>query len=130
MGIAEVLIDTCVLIDVSRGRDEARRFLSSIRDIRLQISAVTVAEFCGGLRADRERAWFDSWLMTVGIVDVTVEVARLGGFYWRDYRSSHGVRLLDALIAATAKLHGVRLVTRNVRHFPMLDDVLVPYRLN
>jgi predicted nucleic acid-binding protein len=38
--------------------------------------------------------------------------------------------LLDALIAATAKLHGVRLVTRNVRHFPMLDDVLVPYRLN
>jgi predicted nucleic acid-binding protein len=130
MGADEVLIDTCVLIDVSRGRDEARHFLSSIRDVRLRISAVTVAEFCGGLRVDRERAWFDAWLMTVGIFDVTADVARLGGFYWRDYRSSHGVRLLDALIAATAKIHGVRLVTRNLKHFPMLDEVVAPYRLN
>jgi predicted nucleic acid-binding protein len=129
MAIAGVLIDTCVLIDVARGCDEARRFLASIRDIRLQISAVTVAEFCGGLRADRERAWFDGWLVTVGVFDVTTDVARLGGFYWRDYRSSHGVRLLDALIAATAKIHGVRLVTCNLKHFPMLDDVVAPYRL-
>ncbi|MGH6906104.1 MAG: type II toxin-antitoxin system VapC family toxin [Geminicoccaceae bacterium] len=119
-----------MLIDVSRGRDEARRFLSSIRNIPLQISAVTVAEFCGGLRKGRERAWFDDWLATVGVFDVTAEVARLGGFYWRDYRSSHGVRLLDALIAATAKIHRVRLVTRNLKHFPMLDDVVAPYSLN
>jgi predicted nucleic acid-binding protein len=89
-----------------------------------------VAEFCGGLRRDRERAWFDAWLAAVGVFDVTADVARLGGFYWRDYRSSHDVRLLDALIAATAKIHGVRLVTRNARHFPMLDEVVVPYRLN
>jgi predicted nucleic acid-binding protein len=34
----------------------------------------------------------------------------------------------DALIAATARIHGVRLVTRNVRRFPMLDDLVVPYR--
>jgi predicted nucleic acid-binding protein len=34
----------------------------------------------------------------------------------------------DALIAATARIHGARLVTRNTRHFPMLDDLLVPYQ--
>jgi predicted nucleic acid-binding protein len=28
----------------------------------------------------------------------------------------------------TAWVHGARLVTRNVRHFPMLDDLLVPYQ--
>ena len=61
---------------------------------------------------------------------MTADIAQLGGFYRRDVRSSHGVTLLDALIAATAKVHGIRLVTRNVRHFPMLDDVIVPYRLN
>jgi hypothetical protein len=62
-------------------------------------------------------------------LDVTADIAQLGGFYRRDFRSSHVVTLLDALIAATAKVHGIRLVTRNVRHFPMLDDVIVPYRL-
>jgi predicted nucleic acid-binding protein len=40
------------------------------------------------------------------------------------------VQIADALIAATARMHDARLVTRNVRHFPMLDDVVVPYRLN
>ncbi|MGH6898345.1 MAG: hypothetical protein ACREJ5_17635 [Geminicoccaceae bacterium] len=35
--------------------------------------------------------------------------------------------MIDALIAATAQVHGVRLITRNARHFPMLADLLVPY---
>jgi predicted nucleic acid-binding protein len=56
------------------------------------------------------------------------EIGRLGGLYWRDHRHSHGTGLLDALIAATARLHDLRLMTRNVRHFPMLDDLLVPYQ--
>jgi predicted nucleic acid-binding protein len=34
----------------------------------------------------------------------------------------------DALIAATAQLHDARLVARNARYFPMLDDLLVPYQ--
>jgi predicted nucleic acid-binding protein len=41
---------------------------------------------------------------------------------------SHGVLIPDVLIAATAQVHGARLVTRNARHFPMLDTLLVPYR--
>jgi predicted nucleic acid-binding protein len=44
------------------------------------------------------------------------------------YGKSHGVGLVDALIAATAKLHGYRLVTLNKKHFPMLDNVLIPYQ--
>ena len=30
-------------------------------------------------------------------------------------------------IAATAKAHGATLVSLNVRHFSMLDNVLIPY---
>jgi predicted nucleic acid-binding protein len=35
--------------------------------------------------------------------------------------------LADALIAATAEADGARLATLNIKHFPMLPDVLVPY---
>lgn len=124
------LIDTSVLIDVSRGRAPAIAFLATIRNAPLHVSTMTVAEFCGGLRGDRELAWFDAWLSNVDVINVTNDVARLGGFYWRDYRSSHGVGLVDALIGATAQVHRVRLVTHNLKHFPMLDDVLAPYRLS
>jgi predicted nucleic acid-binding protein len=60
--------------------------------------------------------------------DVDLDIARLGGAYRRRFGASHGVLIPDALIAATAQAHGARLVTRNARHFPMLDDVLVPYQ--
>ena len=45
----------------------------------------------------------------------------------REYGKSHGVGLADALIAATAEVVGAQLVTLNKKHFPMLDDVYVPY---
>jgi len=122
-----LLIDTCVLIDFSRGRQQAIQYLRTVRHIPLLVSVMTVAEFCGGLRNDRERGWFDRWTSTVEVVSVTNDVARLGGLYWRDHRDRHGTGLIDALIAATAQVHGARLVTRNARHFPMLDDLLVPY---
>jgi predicted nucleic acid-binding protein len=60
--------------------------------------------------------------------NVDLDIPRLGGAYRRRYGPSHGVLILDALIAATAQVHGAHLVTRNARHFPMLDDLLVPYQ--
>ena len=45
----------------------------------------------------------------------------------RRYRGCHGLDLADALIAATALLHGLQLVTLNREHFPMLADLMMPY---
>ncbi len=55
-------------------------------------------------------------------------MARQTGLYQRQYSRSHRVHMLDALIAATAQVHGARFVTRHAPHFPMLADLLVPYR--
>lgn len=45
----------------------------------------------------------------------------------RQYGPSHGTGLADALIASTVAAVGATLATLNRRHFPMLNDVLVPY---
>ena len=34
---------------------------------------------------------------------------------------------MDALIAATAKAHGLPLATLNIKHFPMFDGLTRPY---
>jgi hypothetical protein len=62
------------------------------------------------------------------VLAVDAEIARRGGELRRRFARSHGTGLLDALIAATAQVHGARLVTRNARHFPMLEDLLVPHQ--
>jgi predicted nucleic acid-binding protein len=41
---------------------------------------------------------------------------------------SHNVGLADALIAATAESRQAALVTLNIKHFPMLANVVVPYQ--
>jgi predicted nucleic acid-binding protein len=125
--MGQVLIDTCIMIDYSRGRVAARDFLTQLIADPL-ISVMTVAELFGGVREGPERTWLETWIQDVAVLPVTQEIARLGGLYWRDHRSRHGTSVIDALIAATARVHGARLVTRNTRHFPMLDDLLVPYQ--
>lgn len=127
MGSGRFLIDTCILVDYSRGRLEAREVMSTLPSAP-SVSVMTLAELFGGVREGRERAWLEDWVQAITVIPVDARVAQLGGIFWRDYRGSHGTGLVDALIAATAAIHGARLVTRNARHFAMLDDVLVPYQ--
>ena len=61
------------------------------------------------------------------VFPITVEIAKEAGYLRQSYFKSHGMGLADAMIAATAKAHGATLVSLNVRHFSMLDDLLIPY---
>jgi len=59
---------------------------------------------------------------------VTDQIARRAGEFLRSYRRSHsGIDLVDYCVAATAELHGAKLVTLNVKHFPMFPDLVPPY---
>src|SRR5437867_12302363 len=122
-----VLIDTDVLIDYLRDRPAATTYLESLLDPPAA-SAITIAELYAGVREGRERKFLDEFSKTLTVVDVDDEIARLGGLYRRDYFKSHGVGINDAIIAATAELADYTLVTFNGKHFPMLRDVLVPYK--
>lgn len=97
-------------------------------ETRPSLSVITVAELYAGVRNESEHRRIEALPALLHVRDVDVEIARLAGRYRLQYRTSHGVGIPDALIAATAQVHGARLVTRNARHFPMLDDVLVAYK--
>jgi predicted nucleic acid-binding protein len=121
------LLDTCVLIDYLRDREAAVQTVRSL-EVRPSVSVVTVAELYAGVRNESEHRRIEALPDLLDVRDIDFEIARLAGRYRLQYRSSHGVGIPDALIAATAQVHGARLVTRNARHFPMLDDLLVPYQ--
>jgi predicted nucleic acid-binding protein len=57
---------------------------------------------------------------------VDAEVAEKAGELGRTWLRSHGMDAADLAIAATALGIGARLVTLNVRHFPMFADLRRP----
>ncbi len=121
-----LLLDTDVAVEYLRGRPEAVAWLEA-RGERLLLSVITVAELHAGLRGQEERRRIETFLLGFELVPVSPEIARQGGRYRREYRPSHGTGLADALIAATASARDAPLTTFNTKHFPMLEDVRVPY---
>jgi|TARA_Y100000294_G_scaffold165955_1_gene173929 hypothetical protein len=122
-----ILIDTDVLIDYLRAKENAVAFLES-QPRSMSISSITVAELYAGVRDGKERIILDDFIEAFEILPLTTEVAQKGGIYRRDFGKSHGVGLADAIIAATTEINNAVLITLNERHFPMLTNLLVPYR--
>lgn len=124
--MASLLIDTDILADCLRGRGAALSFVEGLDDAPA-LSVLTVAELFAGIREGAERGALETMLASCELIEVDEAIAREGGLLRRRYRPSHGVGIVDAMIAATALTHGLRLATLNRKHFPMLPDLVVPY---
>lgn len=116
-----VLVDSDVLIEVTRARDiatlEKWADLAASDDIVL-CAPVSVAELWHGARPSEHRVLRDLFSALV-CVPLDAETGTQAGEYLRAYRKSHGVELGDALIAAAAVQHNATLWTRNRKHYPM-----------
>ncbi len=121
------LVDTDVLIDYLRGNDKAVNYVKA-HSRQIILSTVSVAELYAGVRDGEERKELDEFVGLFTILPVTVETARVGGLYKRDYFKSHRIGLADALIAAAAKTNNADIKTLNTKHFPMFKYLKPPYQ--
>lgn len=116
-----VLVDSDVLIEVSRGRNpiivSEWQKLSGSNHVILY-SPVTMAELWAGARPREYQALANLFAALV-CAPVDAEIGRQAGDYLRQYHKSHSLELGDALIAATALLNRAQLWTRNLKHYPM-----------
>ncbi len=123
-----MIIDTNIVIDFLKERSEAIQFFSELED-RPVISVITVSELYARVR-ESERRTLQAFIDGSQTVAVNEKIALQAGEYLNQYQKSHGVRLGDALIAATATVLSLELVSLNAKHFPMLEGILVPYNPN
>ncbi|MEX1118739.1 MAG: type II toxin-antitoxin system VapC family toxin [Terrimicrobiaceae bacterium] len=123
------LLDTDILIDYLRGHLEAVSFVEA-NVAEAFISVMNIAELYQGVRSGEEQTKLAEMISAMTSLPMTSEIAEVGGLFSRNFRPSHGCGLADCLIAATADLHGLRLVTLNDKHFPMLSQLEVPYQKN
>ena len=118
-----VLVDSDVLIEVSRGHDQAivARWLAlSQSDDVVLYSPVSAAELWAGARP-HEHVAITNLFAVLLCVPIDRETGRQAGNYLRQYRKSHNLELGDGLIAAAALLNDAALWTRNRKHYPMKD---------
>lgn len=123
-----VLVDTSVLIDVLRGEAAAGAVLREARAVGpLHASEVTRLEVLAGMRAAEEAAT-RSLLAIFDWHPLDSRVAELAGELGRRWLpDNRGIDSADLAIAATAVLVDARLLTRNVKHFPMFGGLSTPY---
>lgn len=115
--------DTNIVIDWLRRKEQAASELS--RYPRHRISRITWTEVLAGEPVDtREQAKL--LLVRFAVVEVDEEIASAAA----DIRFRTRLKLLDALILATAQVKGAILVTRNTKDFPAnMPGIRIPYTL-
>ena len=126
------LLDTVTLSEVIKGRDpevlrHAREYLSTHG--RFQFSIITRYEILRGLMAkdaSRQIERFEDRCRESVVLplsdEVVVRAAEIYGFL---HQRGALIEDADILIAATALVHGVALVTENASHFSRVPDLVV-----
>ncbi len=113
------LVDSDVLIDISRGKQAARDYLDALRD-PWAISQVTALELIVGARDKRDLAAIDAFLSASVIAPLRESTGNRAYELLKLYAKGDGLRVFDSLVAATAMEEGLILVTKNQKHFRMI----------
>ncbi len=116
------LLDTNVILEAFWGKKRvADKVGEWIESGKIVISVVCMAEILSK-SSKKEEEMLRMLIKKFGVLEINQEIAELAGKYRFEFlRKKKRVYLLDCFIAATAKLHGLTLVTRNVKDYPMKD---------
>jgi toxin FitB len=123
------LLDTNVVSELRRPRPHGAvlAWLRGISDADIHLSAVTIGELQAGIEITREQdpakaaeleIWLDQVAVTYNVLPMDARAFRS----WARLMHRRSDDLIeDAMIAATAQVHNLTVVTRNVRDFERLN---------
>jgi len=132
------LLDTNVVSELRKPKPHGAvvAWLQSVDDTCLYVSAVTIAEIQAGIELTRDQDgikaaaiehWLEQVATTYNVLPMDAAIFRL---WARMMHHRSNTVYEDAMIAATAKLHGLTVVTRNIADFKDFDVALInPFKL-
>lgn len=121
--IYDELVDTDVLIWYLRGNQKAYDLIHSMG--KFCISSITYMELVQGMRNKDELRTLQKTLKqwSVKTIYVNEEISAKALFFVEEYFSSHSMELADSMIAATASLYGMTLITANDKHYRVVKGL-------
>jgi toxin FitB len=127
------LLDTNVVTELRKPKPHGAvlAWIESVDDAQLHLSAVTLGEIQAGIeltrdqdpaKADEIQAWLEQVASTYNLIAMDGAAFRM----WARLMHRQSDTLYeDAMIAATAKVHKLTVVTRNTGDFAGLDVALL-----
>ena len=125
----DFLTDTDVLIEFLRGNGRAGIWLKASQEQVLGIPVLAFMEVLQGARSRREQRMLTEQLSMYTIVHLDGGDSEQALGWFEEFHLSHGVGILDCLIAAIAVRIGKPLYTFNLKHFQVFPalDAREPY---
>ena len=114
------IIDTDVCVDFLKNREFAVELFEKISEKdQYFISILTYYELLKGSYSKKQYKSVEVFASSIEILNLDGKIIKMGAEFYRDYRK-RGITLsdIDCLIMATAKEKNLKIITRNVKHYP------------
>jgi len=120
--VHKVIFDTDVLVWYLRGYQKARRFIESVPHQQRALSSLTFMELLQGCRNQQEGRQVKAFISeNISLVIHPDEIISRRAIALLEHHAfSHGLRVVDAIIAASALETAASLATANVKHYRVI----------
>ena len=119
--MVEYLIDTDILIDVSKGNEKAFLFLSNLKNA--SVSIINSMELIVGARNNAEKNEIEKFLAQYNFIYINDRICSFAYYLLKKFSLTHGLNIPDSFIAATAIVNELNLVTKNAKHFVHIENL-------
>jgi len=135
--VTRYLLDTNIISEVRKPRPHAGvvAWIEALREDQLYISAVTIGELQRGIERTRSQdkpkaLAIESWLEKL---EETHNILAMNAACFREWarlmEGKSDYLLEDAMIAATARVHALKVATRNENDFELFQvDLVNPFK--
>lgn len=118
-----MIYDTDILIWVQRGNEKAARIIEKDEDRHLSIQGYM--ELLQGAKNKTHHKYVKNFIseFEFSILPFTENIGHRALIYVEEYALSSNMRAGDAIIAATAVENNMTLVSSNVKHFKVVNEL-------
>jgi predicted nucleic acid-binding protein len=112
-----IICDSDVLVDILRGNPTALAWLASVSDETIALPGIVMMELIQGCRTKSEQQRVQKALKDYPLLWPSHEASNHALKHFSSHYLSHGIGILDALIAEIAVEAGFPLHTSNQKHY-------------
>jgi hypothetical protein len=115
-----IFLDTNIIIEYLKGNHS---FIEPYRVEELFISDIVVMELYQGAKNKSDLNFISKEISIFKILKTNDEIIRLATALIKKYNLSHNLKMMDAIIASTALVYDIELMSLNKKDFIYLDEL-------
>jgi predicted nucleic acid-binding protein len=120
----KLVVDTSLIIDFLRRKDKANSLLYQLAEEDLSVSIITHTELYAGKSVwenDEAKEILEKVLSGMTLISLNEKISQKAGYI----KSNTDISLIDAIIAATALVSNMAVVTLNIKDFKIVKGLKI-----